>query len=446
MSAEVQAEASLARVSELRTSVPAPPAPHTTWHLSSRILFRFAFSYLLLYCFPFPLGTIPYTDWPAEKYQDMWKLLVPWVGRHVLHLGRDITVFTNGSGDTTYDWVLTLCYIVMAIMATAVWSALDRKQLSYESLLKWTRLYVRFVLAAAMISYGAYKVIPSQFPQPALSRLVESYGDSSPMGLLWTFMGASPAYTRFAGAAELLAGILLVIPGLTALGSLVTVAVMTNVFLLNMCYDTPVKLYSFHLLSMAGFLLVPDLRRLANLFVFHRTARLSKDAALFQRRRLNQAAVVVQLLFGVLLLGISLYESWQQFNEVGAKPSHYGMWSVDEFSVDGQMRPPLITDASRWRRVFFEYENFWAMQPMEGPRRNFRLKLDSAKKALTLSRYDDPKWNSVLVFDDSQPNAMILTGQFDGHQVVARLRKVDDSAFLLRSRGFHWINEFPFNR
>lgn len=47
--------------------------------------------------------------------------------------------------------------------------------------------------ATAMVAYGMFKISPSQFPAPGLSRLVQPYGDSSPMGLLWTFMGVSMA-------------------------------------------------------------------------------------------------------------------------------------------------------------------------------------------------------------------------------------------------------------
>ena len=37
---------------------------------------------------------------------------------------------------------------------------------------------------------------------------------------------------------------------------------MTHVFMLNMCFDVPVKLYSFAYLVMAIFLIAPDLPRL----------------------------------------------------------------------------------------------------------------------------------------------------------------------------------------
>lgn len=417
------------------------------WRASSRILFRFVFSYLVLYNFPFPIGQIPYTEWPADKWSNLWKAFVPWVGKHLLHLQKDITVFTNGSGDTTFDWVMAMCYLALALAATVVWSALDRKRTQYNPLLKWLRLYVRFALAAAMISYGAYKVIPSQFPAPSMSRLVEAYGDSSPMGLLWTFMGASRPYEIFAGSAELIGGILLVIPGLTVLGSVVSVAVLTNVFLLNMCYDTPVKLYSFHLLFMGLFLIVPDLRCLTDFFVLGKSSALCREAPLFQRKRLNQAAAVILWMFAVYFVGFSLYQSYTQFKEYNsAKPQHYGMWSVDEFSTDGQIRPPLLTDSRRWRRMFFEFEGFCGLQLVEGTRRNYTLKLDATKKTMSLGKFDEPKWSSVLTYDDSQPDVMTLSGQFDGHQVSAKLRRVDASTFLLKNRGFHWISEYPFNR
>ena len=59
---------------------------------------------------------------------------------------------------------------------------------------------MRFVLASALFGYGINKVFALQFPEPGLQRLTQDYGDSSPMGLMWTFMGASAPYTMFAGS------------------------------------------------------------------------------------------------------------------------------------------------------------------------------------------------------------------------------------------------------
>ncbi|HVF43138.1 MAG TPA: hypothetical protein VM936_09010 [Pyrinomonadaceae bacterium] len=156
------------------------------WSLAKRVAFRFVFAYLVLYNLPFPLGGPTFTDAVAQKYDDLWQPVVAWVGTHVLRLGYEISFAPTGSGDTTRQYVQALCFLTLAALATLLWSALDRKRPGYERLYGRLRLYVRFVLAYTMMVYGASKVIPLQMPAPYLTRLIEPYGDSSPMGLLWT--------------------------------------------------------------------------------------------------------------------------------------------------------------------------------------------------------------------------------------------------------------------
>ena len=99
-----------------------------------------------------------------------------------------------------------------------------------------------------MILYGASKVFMGQFGPPGFGRLLETYGDSSPMGLLWTFMGFSQGYTFFAGLAEMLGGVLMITRRTTLLGAMVSAGVLSNIVLLNFFYDVPVKQFSSHLL------------------------------------------------------------------------------------------------------------------------------------------------------------------------------------------------------
>lgn len=68
---------------------------------------------------------------------------------------------------------------------------------------------MRFSLAGILIDYGAAKVFLGQFSALGAERLLQKFGDASPMGLLWAFKGASPAYQVFSGVIELLAGLLL---------------------------------------------------------------------------------------------------------------------------------------------------------------------------------------------------------------------------------------------
>jgi hypothetical protein len=268
------------------------------------------------------------------------------------------------------------------------------------------------------------------------------------MGLLWTFMGASKSYQSFAGSCEMLAGILLFLPTSTTVGALLSIGVMTNVFMLNMSYDVPVKLFSLHLLLMSVFMAAPDLRRLAKLFLFRREAMLSADRPLFRRKWLNRTVLGLQLAVGLFVASAGLYMAHQMSKSMSETVGQqlYGIWSIEEYAVDGKVVPSLVTDQARWRRVFFENPTWLRVQTMNGQIQRFPLRLDEAKKTLTVTRFDDQKWEANLSFEKPQSNLMVLSGQMDGHRIVVRLQHVDTPKALLTSRGFHWINELPFNR
>ena len=49
----------------------------------------------------------------------------------------------------------------------------------------------------------------------------------------------------------------------------------------------------------------------------------------------------------------------------------------------------------------------------------------------------------VVSFHD---DALTLTGNYDRHAIVVELRRADPSQMPLITRGFHWIQEYPYNR
>jgi len=415
--------------------------PPNRWHPFTRTGFRFAFVYLLLFNLPFPLNAFPYVDKIGEWYNAIWNWMVPRVARAVFH--REIDPVFNGSGDRTFDYVLVACLLLTALVITVIWTILDRKRLSYPTLYRWLNVYVRFSLGAVMIGYGAYKVISSQFPPPTLDRLMQPYGDSSPMGLLWTFMGASEAYTMFVGAAEMIAGILLFPRKTSMLGALMSAGVLSNIVALNFSYDVPVKLYSSHLLAMAVFLLLPELRRLANFFILNRPADCVTVQPLFRRTLWHRGALVLSSLFLIAVVGTSLYQSYAQRRDfIALRSPLYGVWDVEEFKL---AQPTPTASAASWRRMVFDSPGRVAVQTATNHER-FGLQLDQEKRTLTLRKRDDPRWNTVLTYERASPDVITLAGTLNGSEMTARLHRSDDRKFLLKDRGFHWINEFPFNR
>jgi hypothetical protein len=415
--------------------------------VAQSVLFRFACAYFLLYNFPFPIDLIPPAAKPVEA---LWNAVVPWAGR--LLFGLDITVRPNGSGDTTYNYVQVLCFLVLAAAATLVWSLLDRRRGDYARAWGWLRIYLRFVVGVAMLSYGAAKVIPAQFPAPALGTLLEPFGNASPMGILWTFMGASAAYTIFGGASEMLGGLLILFRRTSLLGALICAGVLVNVVMLNFSYDVPVKLYSSHLLIQALLVAAPDLRRLANLFILNRPAPAVEVLPLFSSPGRNRAVAALQILFILGFSGYMVYRSWAGYQKwsanLEARTPLYGIWNVEEFAADGKVLPPLLTDGVRWRQVLFEYPEMLTVLPMDLDAKSlyYKLALDEKAGRMTLSQYKDKKWKSVLAYRQSGADLLTLEGTFDGKAVRAKLRRKDHKKFLLTSRGFHWINEYPFNR
>jgi hypothetical protein len=185
--------------------------------------------------------------------------------------------------------------------------------------------------------------------------------------------------------------------------------------------------------------------------VLNRPAEPARIEPFFQRKRLRQGARIVwALLVAALIIG-ELYVSYgyaKEYGYLGPKPPLYGIWEVDEIVVDGQVQPPLLTEKDRWRRVAIDYYSSFLIQLMDDSwlGRDLILQLDDKKKTLTLTKYKDEKWKSAFSYTEPGPGLLVLEGTFDGKKIQARLHRVDESKFLLISRGFHWINERPFNR
>jgi hypothetical protein len=300
-----------------------------------------------------------------------------------------------------------------------------------------------------MLTYGMVKAVPLQMPFPFLFTQVEPFGNLSPMGILWASVGASPTYEMFAGCAELTAGFLLIFPRTATLGALVCLADLVEIFVLNMTYDVPVKLFSFHLILLCLFLLAPEFRRLANFFFLNRTAEPSRAAALFQTRLSNRIAFGGGALLWAWMIFCNVYGAWDGFHKYGPgcpKPDLYGIWDVEQVTMDGQSRPPLLTDNERWRRLIVDFAEFIRVQRMDDTRTGYTASVYPNGHTLALTDDKNKNWKAQFVFQRPSPAQLTLDGSIDGHPVRMELRRQDQTKFLFASRGFHWIQEYPFNR
>ncbi|MFJ4964231.1 DoxX family protein [Streptomyces sp. NPDC088729] len=433
---------------------PAPSGLPPRWSGATRTAFRFGFVYAGLYCLTSPQihlalrgGGMGRRQEAADAWAKLWAIrpVRGWVSARVL--GRELGDRFDG-GDDPYTWAGQLCWLAGAAAATPVWSALDRRRTDYATLDQWFRLAVRFCLAGQMFSYGAAKAVPLQFQLPP-SKLVEPIGDLSPMGMLWAQTGSSKPYQMLLGCAEIAGGLLLIAPRTATLGALLSAVEMTQVLILNLTFDVPVKVHSFHLLLLSLLLAAPDSARLAEALLTDRPVPPSARPGLFRSRRANRIAAALQTGAGLWLLWAQLRNDWSFWKDHGGgreKPELYGVWEVSGFSVDGEEHPPLTTDTRRWRRLVVDSADAAAIQHMDDSLDPCGAVMDTEARSLTLTRWADPTWQATFAFLRPADDQLVLEGEADGHRLRLHLSRRDLDTFPLVGRGFRWVQDTSYLR
>jgi uncharacterized membrane protein YphA (DoxX/SURF4 family) len=333
----------------------------------------------------------------------------------------------------------------------------------------WLRWWLAIYLGTMMLGYGIGKVLQDQMLPPSLSKLFVRFGDLSPQALLWAFMGSSRTYTRFAGSVEVLGGVLLFFPRLTTIGALISLGALTNVLVLDASYDVGVMLFCFNLMLISSFLIAPEVPRLANLLIFNRPIEPVDWRLQFRRKWVKYGLVAAQLMFGAYVFVTFWNESYarqKNFNALPQTVPFYGIWTVAEFSINGQLRPLVVTDDECWYRVIFDapdgfdvpYDNqqFPAMAIIStsGARHLYWVRFDAAINILRLMKLDDSQrvggdWTPTfqataqMKIEHPSPERLELDGQLEGNRIHAVLRRTEMN-FILRTRGFHWIVNNPY--
>jgi uncharacterized membrane protein YphA (DoxX/SURF4 family) len=333
--------------------------------------------------------------------------------------------------------------VLLTVATVALWSALARRRREHVRLDAALRVYLRYLLGFTVAIYGLAKMVEGQFPIPGPGRMLDRIGELSPMGLLWTFMGHSPGYCAFTGLAELLGGVLLFYRHTTKAGALMIVAVMANVVTLNFCYDVPVKIFSTHLLLIAGFLLLPDLGRLANFFLFNRPIPLVPlrppfGSPAFQRWYTRLKPIVL----AAILVGSAVVMSVAGTPLSEGQPGELaGTWDVETFTRDSQVHPPLFTDRLRWRFLAVDHRGNTTVRFADETTDHFdisavdgRVSFASAFRGRAVGDFD---------YHLSDRDHVALVGKLDNIDVRMTLRR--HGSWLLPTRGFHWVSEAPFN-
>ncbi|MGD1945567.1 MAG: hypothetical protein ACFB0A_04765 [Croceivirga sp.] len=374
--------------------------------------------------------------------------LIVWLGSNLYGLEDAISTKRTGSGDTIFDFILVLTILIVALLGTVFWSILDRNRSDYKKLYYWLTVGVRYYIGLMLINYGLIKVIQLQFPAPSFYRLMETYGESSPMGLAWAFLGFSKGYNIFIGIAEIMAGLLL-FRRTMVFGAIITLMTSMNIMAVNYFYDIPVKIVSTHLVLMTLFLLSKDMKRLIFFFFTEVATKLTVNKRQVKNRYLN----MVINGFKALLIGyvffygfIEVLEAENKYGSKAPKPELYGAYEVNHFTINGDTIPNYKNE-KLWKSIAVYRKNFIVVRKFnDSLPLYYRSAKDSLDKKLILTNTTNERENFEFNYNKINRKDLDFNYIFQGDTIYGTAKRLTKDDFLLTSRGFRWISEFPFNR
>ncbi len=368
--------------------------------------------------------------------------LIFWSAKSLFHIGYSFEASGRGSGDNTYAYITTfwnLCLsLILALPVTMQLGQLNNKN-TYTTLRYLFQVTLRLYLAFYMLVYGFSKVFPFQFPPILYFRLAQPYGESSPMGLAWTFMQFSPHYTAFAGLAEVIGGLLLLNRKTVTLGTVILTGVLSNILMMNLCYDIPVKLSSMHMLLAALILLYYERVRLIRFFILNKAVTQKEHTIYLGDARSEKVLQYIKTGFK-LLLSVGIFSAFliaylKIHHQDSDNPPLYGFYEVTD-----------PKNNSGYLHFVFETRDAAGIRYTNNREVKFTSTIDTVAKSIVLREITDndktvPK-AEYFRYKKTKDGLLFYTAD----SVKIQLNHKTKEDFLLTGRGFHWISEEPFNR
>lgn len=156
-----------------------------------------------------------------------------------------------------------------------------------------------------------------------------------------------------------------------------------------------------------------------------------------------RGASLVQIALGIYMLAMQADVNWVYwYREGGGAPKSalYGIWDVDQLSINGEARPAVLNDYDRrWRRVIFDAPDSMAFQRTDDSFAHYGAAIDEYKHTLALTMERSKKWRADFAFERPSPDELILDGEMDGYKIRMKLQLVNLDTFRLLNSGFRWV-------
>jgi len=224
--------------------------------------------------------------------------------------------------------------------------------------------------------------------------------------------------------------------------------------MINMFFDVPVKLFSAHLLLIAVSLAALNAKPLWDFFVMGKRTMKNSYPLPIKDREWRIIAYMAQFIVIAGLLGSSVYANGGRYFSQPGPPEIAGVYEVLDFERAGQVIDPRKTNKERWDRVVIDNKRpgLMAIDYMTGHRVRFRGELLADVDSLTAEVPTNPTITPQFAiqldaaWSYTATNELELRGTLGTDSLFVRLEKRSMDDIQLISRGFNWVNEYPYNR
>ncbi|HET9624907.1 MAG TPA: hypothetical protein VFP84_26245 [Kofleriaceae bacterium] len=416
--------------------MPESPAPSTP----RRLIARFALLAFGLYHVPLVLNAYPSFGGGgaaehglAVSWGHIFGHVGLWVARHVLGFTGPMTYALSGdNGDTGSEIGRVVLGLAIAVVAAAIWTAADRARPGARWVEPALHVLLRYAIALGLASYAVGKILPVQFAPLDDVEYEARLGELTPMRLMWSFMQYSRGYSLFAGVLEMTVIVLVAFRRTATLGALLCIVVMTNVVLMDLCFDVPVKLFSTSMVLSAAALVVFDARRLVAVVLHRPVPPPVPPDPMFASPAMRALGWLAKL---VLIGGVIV-------------SSFVTMWDEDfetepqlPVALRGAWRPVPGGPSAGWRRLAVgeyasalrrEDDTLWFCQTRP---------TDASHIALTCSERRGGEPHTGTLAWARHGEQLELAGTFDGAPLAIELRAVSDTALPLRRHVTRWVSD-----
>jgi uncharacterized membrane protein YphA (DoxX/SURF4 family) len=414
------------------------------WSPGKKQVFRFFFIFLLLYILLNPNNVVPYFHIVQKLYKQPCYDLIVWLTGVVLRINIPAKDLYHTATDTFFNYLVVLFILCVSCIASIIWMFTDKISPNYSKLQGLLFIVLRYYLAITWLAYGSLKIIHLQFPELTPIMLLQTYGNSLPRGLAWSFMGYSAGFNYFMGITEYIVGLLLFFRRTSTLGNIIAVGVLTNILAFNYFFDDNVKLLSTMLMIATLFLLSKDIHRLIYFFFLGKSVTLEEIPFYqFKTGWKNKAVLVFKCVLIIYLLFFDLYHfsvRAKQFGYGVKKPPLYGIYDVKTFVRNKDTLKPLTTDTNRWNKlVISSIPGKASVIFMNDSIRYFIFNPDTVKNTIFMVAEKDTSDKYTFYYRLLKDSTFSLRGKWYNDSLKIQSQLLDLSKFPLLNHKFHWV-------